>query len=154
MLRFACFSSLEELNLNSSFPNDDNRDRFVLSKGHGAPVLSRYSLNVAFFRSTASLNLANQVVFHEHPPKPGYIPGVEAATGSLGHGSMCLGMALAAKIKNKVSRYYALLSDGECNEGSIWEAAMLASSQNVSQLTAIIDYNKWQATGRSQMSWH
>jgi transketolase len=90
-------------------------------------------------------------IFHEHPPKPGYIPGIEAATGSLGHGlPMALGMALAGRIQQKLIRCYALLSDGECNEGSIWEAAMLAAAQKVSTLTAIIDYNKWQATGRSQ----
>ena len=90
-------------------------------------------------------------MFHEHPPKPGYIPGVEAATGSLGHGfPMALGMAIAQKIRGSDSRSYALLSDGECNEGSIWEAAMYAAGQGVHQLTAIIDYNKWQATGRSK----
>ena len=90
-------------------------------------------------------------VFHEHPPKPGYIPGVEAATGSLGHGlPMALGMAIAQRIQGKQNRCYALLSDGECNEGSIWEAAMFAAGQGVGNLTAIIDYNKWQATGRSQ----
>ena len=90
-------------------------------------------------------------VFHEHPPKPGYIPGVEAATGSLGHGlPMTLGMAISQRIQGIDSRCYALLSDGECNEGSIWEAAMLAASQHVHHLTAIVDYNKWQATGRSQ----
>ena len=81
----------------------------------------------------------------------GTFPGVEAATGSLGHGlPMALGMAVAQRIQGKQNRCYALLSDGECNEGSIWEAAMFAAGQNVDHLTAIIDYNKWQATGRSQ----
>ena len=90
-------------------------------------------------------------MFHEHPPKPGYIEGVEAATGSLGHGlPMALGMAIAKRIQGSNSRCYALLSDGECNEGSIWESAMLSAAQKVNNLTAIIDYNKWQATGRSQ----
>ena len=90
-------------------------------------------------------------VFHEHPPKPGYIPGVEAATGSLGHGfPMALGMAVAGKIQNKKFKTYSLLSDGECNEGSIWEAAMLASATKINDLTVIIDFNKWQATGRSE----
>ena len=70
-------------------------------------------------------------VFDEHPPKPGYIPGVEAATGSSGHGlPMALGTAVAQSIKEKKNRCYALLSDGECNEGSIWEAAMFAAGQN------------------------
>ena len=63
---------------------------------------------------------------------------------------MALGMAIAQRIQGSSVRCYALLSDGECNEGSIWEAAMLAAGQHVDQLTAIVDYNKWQATGRSQ----
>ena len=96
-------------------------------------------------------------VFHEHPPKPGCIPGIEAATGSLGHGlPMALGMALSSRLTGKSYECYALISDGECNEGSIWECAMMASAQNVDNLTVIIDYNKWQATGRSNeiMSLH
>ena len=141
----------QELNIDPSNPEDPERDRFLLSKGHGAPILFQVLAERGFF-PIERLNDFGKAgsVFHEHPPKPGYIPGIEAATGSLGHGlPMCLGMALAAKIRKKRSRCYALLSDGECNEGSIWEAAMLASSQNVESLTAIIDYNKWQATGRS-----
>ena len=63
---------------------------------------------------------------------------------------MSLGMALSAKIKGLKSRVYSLLSDGECNEGSIWEAALLAASQKMNNLTAIIDFNKWQATGKSE----
>ena len=63
---------------------------------------------------------------------------------------MALGMAIASRIKNFSNRCYALLSDGECNEGSIWEAALLAPSLKVNNLVAIVDYNKWQATGRSQ----
>ena len=141
-----------ELRVDPDHPEEPNRDRFVLSKGHGAPVL----FQVLAERGFCTLEKLNEFgkpgsLFHEHPPKPGYIPGIEAATGSLGHGlPMCLGMALAGKIQDSSTRCYALLSDGECNEGSIWEAAMLASAKNVSNLTAIIDYNKWQATGRSQ----
>ena len=90
-------------------------------------------------------------VFHEHPPKPGYIPGVEAATGSLGHGMpMALGMALGGKILKDPFHCYASMSDGECNEGTIWEAAMLSSSLKLNNLIGILDYNKWQATGRSK----
>ena len=142
----------QELNINPEAPESPNRDRFVLSKGHGAPVLFQVLAERGFF-PVEQLGEFGQPgsVFHEHPPKPGYIPGVEAATGSLGHGlPMALGMAVAQRIKGKRTRCYALLSDGECNEGSIWEAAMFAAGQSVDQLTAIIDYNKWQATGRSQ----
>ena len=142
----------QELHIDPHSPNSQDRDRFVLSKGHGAPVLFQVLAERGFF-PVEQLSEFGQPgsVFHEHPPKPGYIPGVEAATGSLGHGlPMALGMAIAQRIQARNRRCYALLSDGECNEGSIWESAMLASSQSIGHLTAIIDYNKWQATGRSQ----
>jgi len=142
----------QELNINPTAPNSPKRDRFVLSKGHGAPVLFQVLAERGFF-PVERLSEFGQPgsVFHEHPPKPGYIPGVEAATGSLGHGlPMALGMAIAQRIQGEQNRCYALLSDGECNEGSIWEAAMFAAGQRMNHLTAIIDYNKWQATGRSQ----
>ncbi len=141
-----------ELRIDPRNPEDPDRDRFLLSKGHGAPILFQVLAERGFFPISRLDDFGKAgSVFHEHPPKPGYIPGIEAATGSLGHGlPMALGMALAARIQQRSSRCYALLSDGECNEGSIWEAAMLAASQKVASLTAIIDFNKWQATGRSQ----
>ena len=142
----------QELRIDPSRPDDPDRDRFLLSKGHAAPILFQVLGERGFFPLERLEDFGKAgSVFHEHPPKPGYIPGIEAATGSLGHGlPMALGMALAARIQQRPIRCYALLSDGECNEGSIWEAAMLAAAQKVSTLTAIIDYNKWQATGRSQ----
>ena len=142
----------QELRLTPAWPENPDRDRFLLSKGHGAPILFQVLAERGFFPLEHLEDFGKPgSVFHEHPPKPGYIPGIEAATGSLGHGlPMALGMALAARIQQRPIRCYALLSDGECNEGSIWEAAMLAAAQKVSTLTAIIDYNKWQATGRSQ----
>ena len=142
----------QELRIDPQEPEAPDRDRFVLSKGHGAPVLFQVLAERGFFPIERLAEFGKPgSVFHEHPPKPGYIPGVEAATGSLGHGlPMALGMAISQRIQGSDSRCYALLSDGECNEGSIWEAAMLAASQHVHQLTAIVDYNKWQATGRSQ----
>ena len=140
-----------ELNINPKAPEEPERDRFVLSKGHGAPVLFQVLAERGFPVERLEEFGKEGSVFHEHPPKPGYIEGVEAATGSLGHGlPMALGMAIAKRIQGSNSRCYALLSDGECNEGSIWESAMLSAAQKVSNLTAIIDYNKWQATGRSQ----
>jgi len=142
----------QELRIDPAQPEDPNRDRFLLSKGHGAPILFQVLAERGFFPLEWLEDFGKAgSVFHEHPPKPGYIPGIEAATGSLGHGlPMALGMALAARIQQRPTRCYALLSDGECNEGSIWEAALLAASQKVHTLTAIIDFNKWQATGRSQ----
>jgi len=140
------------LQINPNDPEASDRDRFILSKGHAAPVLFQVLAERGFFSVEELKGIGqNGSLFHEHPPRPGLIPGIEAATGSLGHGlPMALGMAIALSIKGESARCYTLLSDGECNEGSIWEAAMLAASQKVSTLTAIIDYNKWQATGRSQ----
>jgi transketolase len=90
-------------------------------------------------------------VFAEHPPTPDHLAGIEAATGSLGHGlPIGLGMALAGRIQQRPYNVYVVLGDGECNEGSIWEAAMLASAQRVANLCVIVDFNKWQATGRSR----
>ena len=141
-----------ELNINPLLNDDVNRDKFVLSKGHGAPALFQVLAEKGFFPLSDLETFGKDgSLFHEHPPKPGYIKGIEAATGSLGHGMpMALGMALASKIQKRRNRCYALLSDGECNEGSIWEAAMMAASKKTANLTVIIDFNKWQATGRSQ----
>ena len=132
--------------------SSSQRDRFVLSKGHAAPALFFVLAKAGFF-SAASLDDygKNGSAFHEHPPAPGFVPGVEAATGSLGHGlSISAGYAYANKLNNIKNNNIALLSDGECNEGAVWEAAMFASASNLNNLTAIIDFNKWQATGRSQ----
>tara|TARA_B100000886_G_scaffold339982_1_gene307258 strand:- start:3610 stop:4437 length:828 start_codon:yes stop_codon:yes gene_type:complete len=156
----SCLSCLEilvclywnHLKIDPNNSNDPGRDKFILSKGHAAPALFQVLAHKGFF-PTELLNEFGKSgsLFHEHPPKPGYIPGVEAATGSLGHGlPMALGMALGNQIKNIKSFTYSLLSDGECNEGSIWEAALLAGSLKIDSLIAIVDYNKWQATGRSK----
>ena len=142
----------QEMKVNPANPEDPARDRFLLSKGHGAPILFQVLAERGFFPLEQLDNFGKPgSLFHEHPPKPGYIAGIEAATGSLGHGlPMAVGMALAARIKQQPSRCYALLGDGECNEGSIWEAALLAASEKIHTVTAIIDFNKWQATGRSK----
>ena len=141
-----------KLKLNPSQPKMPNRDRFILSKGHGAPALFQVLAEKDFF-PIANLDDFGKAgsFFHEHPPKPGLIPGVEAATGSLGHGlSMALGMAYIAFLKKRNYRTFVLISDGECNEGTIWEAALLAPNMQLNNLTLIIDFNKWQATGRSE----
>lgn len=132
-------------------PQDPDRDRFILSKGHAAPVLFQVLAERGFF-SVEDLDTYGQdgSLFGEHPPTPDHLAGIEAATGSLGHGlPMALGMALAGRIQNRSYTVYAILSDGECNEGSVWEAALMAAAQQVTNLTVFIDYNKWQATGRS-----
>jgi len=138
------------LNLKSEEPKWENRDRFILSKGHAAAALYAVLAYKGFFPDEF-LNTYGRLgsELEEHPsPK---VPGVEVATGSLGHGLPAgVGMALAAKIKGKTYRTFVLMSDGECNEGSVWEAGMFAAKHQLGGLCGIIDYNKWQATGRSQ----
>jgi len=139
------------LRLDPKNPQWPERDRFILSKGHAAPVLFQVLAERGFY-PRAHLEDYGQdgSIFGEHPPSPDHLPGIEAATGSLGHGlPMGLGMALAARIQGQAYQVFAILSDGECNEGSIWECALMASAQKVSNLTLFVDYNKWQATGRS-----
>ena len=129
---------------------DVNRDRLILSKGHAAAALYATLAEAGFFPRSWLDGYARDGGRLPEQMSPGCAPGVEAATGSLGHGlSLALGMALAGRIHGQTYRVAAILSDGECQEGSVWEAAMFAAAQKVDHLTAIIDYNKWQATGRS-----
>jgi transketolase len=140
------------LRLDPAKPRDADRDRFILSKGHGAAALFQV-LGVRGFYPLAMLDDYGKdgSLFAEHPPAPAYLPGIEAATGSLGHGlPIGLGMALAGRIHDRRYNVVALLSDGECNEGSVWEAAMMAAAQKTERLAVFIDFNKWQATGRSE----
>ena len=139
------------LRIDPQAPRAADRDRFILSKGHAAPALFQVLAQRGFFPVAGLENYGEDgSVFGEHPPTPSHLAGIEAATGSLGHGlPMGLGMALATRVTGIPYQVYAVLSDGECNEGSVWEAAMLAAAQQVGNLTIAIDYNKWQATGRS-----
>lgn len=137
------------LRIDPNRPDDPERDRFLLSKGHACTTL--YS--VLAMRGFCPLSILDTFGSHGGPlqehPGPHCIPGVEAATGSLGHGlSMGLGMALAARIRNHSYRVFVVLSDGECNEGSVWEAALLAPAKGADNLIALIDANQWQATDR------
>jgi transketolase len=138
------------LNLNPSKPKWEDRDRFILSKGHAATALYA-ALAFKGFISDEDLKTYGKAgsLLEEHPsPK---LPGVEAATGSLGHGLPCgCGIALAARIKGQKYRSFVLMSDGECNEGSVWEASLFAAANKLGNLCAFVDFNKWQATGRSQ----
>lgn len=139
------------LTIDPTRPDDPDRDRFILSKGHAATTLYAILAEKGFFPAER-LETFNQFgsLLAEHPPPHG-VPGVECATGSLGHGlPIGVGMALAATIQKRNHRVLALLSDGECNEGSVWEAAMTAPARGLNRLTVMIDFNKWQATGRSR----
>jgi transketolase len=140
------------LDIDPKKPQSPDRDRFILSKGHGAPALF-HVLAMRGFYPASMLSTYGQDggIFAEHPPTPDRLPGIEAATGSLGHGlPIGLGMTLAARIQKMRFRVLVMLSDGECNEGSVWESAMLAGAHKVENLSVIIDFNKWQATGRSR----
>jgi transketolase len=140
------------LRIDPAVPRAATRDRFILSKGHGAPALFQVLAMRGFYPEAMLEDYGKDGgVFAEHPPTPDHLAGIEAATGSLGHGlPLGLGMALAGRIQGHDYKVYALLSDGECNEGSVWESAMLAAAQRVANLCVIVDFNKWQATGRSE----
>jgi transketolase len=127
-------------------PNWPERDRFILSKGHaGAGVYAALAETGFFSTEKLFTHYQNGSTLSGHVSHKGN-PGVEFSTGSLGHGlSVATGMALALKRQTSDSRVFCLMSDGECDEGSIWEAAMFASHHKVGNLVAIIDYNKIQS---------
>jgi transketolase len=138
------------LDIDPREPKAPTRDRFILSKGHAVAAIYA-ALAFKGFYPQAELDTYCQDGgrLAEHPPA-NLLPGVEAATGSLGHGlPLGCGMALAGRIKGETFRVFALLSDGENNEGSVWEAAMFAAGQKLENVCVIVDYNKWQATARS-----
>lgn len=139
------------LNIQPNHSTDPQRDRFILSKGHGAPALFQILAMKSFFPLEWLDHYGQDgSLFGEHPPAHG-VPGIEAATGSLGHGlPIGVGFALGARMQGISNHTYVLMSDGECNEGSVWEAALFAAAQKLDRLMVIIDFNKWQATGRSQ----
>jgi transketolase len=139
------------LNLDPELPGDPERDRFLLSKGHAASALYVTLWKRGFFGDELLNSFAKPGGCLPEHPSPACAPGIEVASGSLGHGlALGLGMALAGTIQKRDYRVFVLMSDGECNEGSVWEAAMLAPAHGLGNLVAIIDFNRWQATGRSE----
>ena len=139
-----------EMRFNPSEPDKADRDLFILSKGHAAPTLYATLAEVGYFSVNELPKLRKfGSLLQGHPDIA--IPGVEVSTGSLGQGlSISCGIALAAKIDNKNSRIYTLLGDGECDEGQIWEAAILASHYKLDNLTAIVDRNGLQIDGPTE----
>ncbi|MBF6589922.1 MAG: transketolase [Ktedonobacterales bacterium] len=123
-------------------PRWEGRDRFVLSKGHGPLAYYAILADKGFFpKDELTKFMRWDGILGGHPDR-NRVPGVETSTGSLGHGlPMALGMALALRIQGRDQRVFALVGDGECNEGSIWESALLASQQQLSALTCIIINN-------------
>ena len=126
-------------------PNWEERDLFILSKGHGSLALYTMLCREGFFSEEILRSFSKPGSYLGGEPCVPHIPGVEASTGSLGHGlSIGVGMALAKKIDGKTNKVYVLLGDGECQEGTVWEAVMFAAQNNLDNLVAIIDSNKLQ----------
>ena len=129
-------------------PDWPDRDRFILSKGHAAPALYTVLAEAGYFEPGRLWTLRQLGSALEGHPNMRRLPGVEASTGSLGQGlSMGLGHALAARVDGRDYRVYVLFGDGEADQGQIWEASMAAAKYEVDNLTAILDYNKFQQTG-------
>lgn len=130
------------LRIDPKDPDDENRDRFVLSKGHASLGLYAVLAAKGFFSVDEFDGFAKYDSRLGGHPDRNKVPGVEASTGSLGHGfPMAVGMALAQKISKGQARVFALVGDGECNEGTVWESALLAAHHGLGNLTCIVDYN-------------
>jgi transketolase len=123
-------------------PGSDNRDRFILSKGHGSLALYAVLAEKGFFPATELQGFATSGSRLGGHPDWRKVPGVEASTGSLGHGlPIAVGIAMGMRIRQNPRRVFVLVGDGECNEGSIWESSLLAAHHNLSSLTCIVDFN-------------
>lgn len=130
---------------------DENRDFFILSKGHGAPVLYSVLMEKGFLSKDLIGTLRQIDSKLQGHPDMKKVPGVEASTGSLGQGlAISNGIAVAKKIDNQKNRVFVLLGDGEVQEGMVWEAAMFASHYKLGNLTAILDHNGLQIDGKNE----
>lgn len=138
----------EEMNIDPKDPKKEERDRFVLSKGHTAPGLYSALANRGYFPVEDLLTLRHTGSYLQGHPDMKHIPGVDMSSGSLGQGlSAACGMALAGKMKQQDYRVYALCGDGEIEEGQIWEAAMFAGFRKLDNLCVIVDNNNLQIDG-------
>lgn len=138
----------EEMNIDPEKPDMPERDRFVLSKGHAAPALYSVLAERGYFDRELLKTLRHTGSILQGHPDMKHIPGVDMSAGSLGQGlSAACGMALAGKLDNAAYRVYAMLGDGELQEGQIWEAAMFAGHRRLDNLTVIVDNNGLQIDG-------
>ena len=138
----------EEMNIDPKDPKKEDRDRFVLSKGHTAPGLYSALANRGYFPVEDLLTLRHTGSYLQGHPDMKHIPGVDMSSGSLGQGiSAAVGMAIAGKLDNADYRVYTLLGDGEIQEGQVWEAAMLAAHKKLDNLVVIVDNNGLQIDG-------
>ena len=137
-----------EMDITKENVTSTNRDRFVLSKGHAAPVLYSVLSEFGYIEESDLLSLRKLHSKLQGHPNMNYIEAVDMSTGSLGQGiSAAVGMALSNKIHNNGKRVYVLLGDGECEEGEIWEAAMCAAHYQLDNLVAVVDFNGLQIDG-------
>lgn len=153
----SCFSAVEILTVlyfggvlryRTSEPLWPQRDRFIMSKGHAAPLLYAVLARAGYFERDMLWKLREIDSPVQGHPVQYCLPGVEATTGSLGQGlSIGIGHVLGGRLNKLNYRVYVLLGDGECEEGQVWEAAMAAAHFRADNLTAIVDYNKYQETG-------
>lgn len=138
----------EEMNVDPQDPKKADRDRFVLSKGHIAPALYSTLAHRGFFPVEDLQKLRHVGSYLQGHPDMKHIPGVDMSSGSLGQGiSAAVGMALSAKLDGASYRTYAVLGDGEIQEGQVWEAAMFAGARNLDNLVVIVDNNGLQIDG-------
>lgn len=134
------------LRMDAGNPKDPARDRFILSKGHAGVALYAVLADKGFFDKKHLDTFGQRGTILGGHPDMHKVPGLEASTGALGHGfPFGVGMALAAKMDKKDYRVFVLVGDGECQEGSVWEAALFAPQHKLDNLVVIIDYNKYQA---------
>ena len=140
-----------QMNHNPQKPSDPSRDRFILSKGHAAPTLYAILAECGYFNAKELLRLREINCMLQGHPVCQHIPGIEASTGSLGHGlSFANGVALAGKLDQKKYQVYAMVGDGETDEGQIWEAAAVASHYRLDNLTGLLDRNFLQIDGHTE----
>lgn len=138
-----------EMKHSAKTPDDPNRDRIILSKGHGCPILYAAFIEAGYLKAEEELGLRSLGSRLQGHPDRRFMPWLEASTGSLGQGlSIGIGIALGHKLDKRAARTFVVLGDGECDEGQIWEAAMFAGFHKVSNVTCIVDYNKIQLDDR------
>ncbi|MBE6700805.1 MAG: transketolase [Ruminococcaceae bacterium] len=139
----------DKMNIDPDNPKDDNRDRFVLSKGHTSPALYSALALRGFFSTELLKTFRREGSILQGHPDMKNVPGVDISTGSLGLGiSTACGMALSGKVSKKDYRVYAVMGDGELEEGQVWEAAMFAGHYKLDNLTAFVDFNGLQIDGK------
>ena len=145
---FFTYLYFKELNVDPANPKWEDRDRFVLSKGHTAPGLYAALANRGFFPTEDLLTLRQIGSYLQGHPNMNSVPGVDMSTGSLGQGISCaVGMALGLKHQGKTPRVYTLLGDGEIQEGQVWEACMAAAHYKLDNLVVVVDNNGLQIDG-------